>query len=47
MTDVVTMRDVEPRMDAIPALGEQTEQILCSLGYEDEQINQLRADRVI
>ncbi len=43
----VTMRDVEPRMDPIPALGEQTEQILRSLGYEDEQINQLRADRVI
>jgi itaconate CoA-transferase len=43
----VTMRDVKPRMDPIPALGEQTEQILRSLGYEDEQINQLRADRVI
>ena len=43
----VTMRDVEPRMDPIPALGEQTEQILRSLGYQDEQISQLRAERVI
>jgi itaconate CoA-transferase len=43
----VTMRDVEPRMDSIPALGEQTEQILRSLGYQDEQITQLRAERVI
>jgi crotonobetainyl-CoA:carnitine CoA-transferase CaiB-like acyl-CoA transferase len=43
----VTMRDVEPRMDPIPALGEQTEQILRSLGYQDEQINWLRAERVI
>ncbi len=37
----VTMRDVEPRMDPIPALGEQTEQILRSLGYQDEQIMSL------
>ena len=43
----VTMRDVEPRMDPIPALGEQTEQILCSLGYQDEQICRLRAENVI
>ena len=43
----VTMRDVEPRMDPIPALGEHTEPILRSLGYEDEQINQLRAGGVI
>src|SRR2546421_5882930 len=35
----VTMRDVESRMDPIPALGEQTEQILRSLGYQDEQIS--------
>jgi itaconate CoA-transferase len=43
----VTMRDVEPRMDPIPALGEHTEPILRSLGYQDEQINQLRAGGVI
>ena len=47
MLPPVTMRDVEPRMDPIPALGGQTEQILRSLGYEDEQINQLRAECVI
>ena len=43
----VTMRDVEPRMDPIPAPGEQTEPILRSLGYDDEQINRLRAERAI
>jgi itaconate CoA-transferase len=43
----VTMRDVEPRMDPIPALGEQTEPILRSLGYNDEQICRLRAEQVI
>jgi itaconate CoA-transferase len=43
----ITMQDVEPRMDPIPALGEHTEPILRSLGYEDEQINQLRVGGVI
>ena len=43
----VTMRDVEPRMDPIPALGEQTEQILRFLGYQVEQICRLRAEHVI
>jgi itaconate CoA-transferase len=43
----VTMRDVEPRMDPIPAPGEQTEQILHSLGYQDEQICHLRGECVI
>ncbi len=43
----VTMRDVEPRMDPIPALGEQTDQLLRSLGYQDEQISRLRAGCVI
>jgi itaconate CoA-transferase len=43
----VAIRDVEPRMDPIPALGEQTEQILCALGYQDEQICRLRAKKVI
>ena len=43
----VTMRDVEPRMDPIPALGEHTEQILRSLGYKDEQISRLRVEHVI
>ena len=43
----VSMRDVEPRMDPIPALGEQTGVILRSLGYQDEQIKQLQAEQVI
>jgi itaconate CoA-transferase len=43
----VTMRDLEPRMDPIPALGEQTEPILRSLGYQEEQIKRLRAEHVI
>jgi itaconate CoA-transferase len=43
----VTMRDVEPRMGPIPALGEQTDQLLSSLGYQDDQISRLRAECVI
>ncbi|HLW01250.1 MAG TPA: CaiB/BaiF CoA-transferase family protein [Ktedonobacterales bacterium] len=43
----VTMRDVEPRMDPIPAVGQQTEAILHQLGYADEQIGQLRAEGAI
>lgn len=47
MLPPATMRDVEPRMDPIPALGEHTEQILRSLGYDDKQICRLRAEHVI
>ena len=43
----VTMRDIEPRMDPIPALGEHTEQVLRSLGYDDGQICRLRAEQMI
>jgi itaconate CoA-transferase len=43
----VTMSDVEPQMDPIPALGEQTEAILRSIGYADEQICRLRAEQAI
>lgn len=43
----VTMRDVEPRMDPIPTVGEQTEQILRSIGYDDERISQLQAEGAI
>jgi itaconate CoA-transferase len=43
----VTMRDLEPRMDPIPALGEQTEPLLRSLGYAEEQISRLQAEHVI
>lgn len=43
----ITMQDVEPRMDPIPAVGEHTEAILSSLDYTREQIAQLRAERAI
>ncbi len=43
----VIMEGVAPRMGPIPAIGEQTEAILRSLGYDDARIEQLRADRVI
>ncbi len=43
----VIMEGVAPRMGPIPAIGEQTEAILRSLGYDDAWIKQLRADRVI
>lgn len=36
-----------PRMDAIPALGQHTETILHSLGYDDSMISTLRAEGVI
>jgi len=41
------MRDVEPRMDAIPAVGQHTQAILVSLGYSSEEITQLRAEGAI
>jgi itaconate CoA-transferase len=37
----------EPRMDAIPAIGEHTDAILAELGYDSEAIGKLRAARVI
>lgn len=43
----VIMEGIAPRMDPIPAIGEQTEAILRSLGYDDARIEQLRADKVI
>jgi itaconate CoA-transferase len=43
----VTMRDVEPRMDPIPSVGQHTEPILRFLGYTDEHISQLRAEGAI
>lgn len=36
-----------PRMDAVPALGEQSENILLELGYGSEAISQLRQTGVI
>lgn len=36
-----------PRMDAVPALGQHTEQILREIGYSTGQIAELRAENVI
>ena len=41
------MRQVEPRMDPIPRLGEHTEPILRSLGYDGATIAQLRSEGAI
>jgi len=43
----VTMDGVEPRMDRIPDVGEQTEEILGWLGYDAEQRATLRAASAI
>ncbi len=37
----------EPRMDAVPALGEHTASLLSELGYSDEAIAQLQHEKVI
>jgi itaconate CoA-transferase len=37
----------EPRMDAVPALGEHAESILAELGYADDAIARLRAEGLI
>ena len=37
----------EPRMDAVPALGEHSTALLAELGYSDEEIARLRQERVI
>jgi itaconate CoA-transferase len=39
--------DVQPRMDAIPALGEHTAPILRELGFDDATVAQLRSDGAI
>ena len=43
----VTTPDYEPRMEPVPSLGAHTEQILRSLGYTGEQIEQLRSQGAI
>jgi len=39
--------ECEPRMDALPALGQHTAAILAGLGYTSGQVAELRADGVI
>jgi itaconate CoA-transferase len=41
------LSDSPPRFDPIPALGEQTEQVLKELGYDGNTIAALRANKVI
>lgn len=43
----VTPAGVEPRMDPIPAVGEQTDAILAALGYSAQRIAELRAEGAI
>ena len=40
-------REWQPRMDAVPALGEHTEAILAGIGYDAAEISALREQRVI
>ncbi len=42
-----SIRGVEPRMDPVPAVGENTDVILASLGYAEEQIARLRQDGAV
>ena len=43
----MTYRDVELRMADVPALGQQTDQILTELGFSPEHIAQLHRDGVV
>jgi itaconate CoA-transferase len=43
----VTMPDFEPRIDAVPALGEHTERTLSELGYTSGDIVALRKAGVV
>ena len=43
----VSMHGVEPRMDAIPAVGEHTEAILSELGFTAQDIDSLRNEQAI
>ena len=38
---------MEPRMDAIPALGEHTERVLRELGFSEPEVQALRRDGAI
>ena len=43
----MTFPGMEPRMDPVPALGQHTDSVLRSLGYDDQRIAALRADGAI
>jgi len=38
----LNLSDFEPRMDAVPALGEHSARVLRELGYADNEIERLR-----
>jgi crotonobetainyl-CoA:carnitine CoA-transferase CaiB-like acyl-CoA transferase len=42
-----SIRGVDPRMDPVPAVGEHTDAILASLGYDEERIDRLRQDGAV
>jgi crotonobetainyl-CoA:carnitine CoA-transferase CaiB-like acyl-CoA transferase len=41
------LSDSPPRFDAIPGLGEQTDQVLQQLGYDTNAIAELRRQKVV
>jgi formyl-CoA transferase len=43
----VDLSGVQPRMDAVPALGEHTDRLLTELGFDAEAIHRLRADGTV
>lgn len=43
----VDLNGVEPRMDAIPALGADTDTVLCELGYSADEVEHLRSSGVV
>jgi itaconate CoA-transferase len=43
----ILLDGVKPRMDAIPALGQDTDAILTELGYTSQQIQRFRQDGVV
>ncbi len=47
LTPPILLDGVDPRMDAIPALGQDTDAILTQLGYTPEQIQSFRHDGVV
>ena len=47
MIPPVDIEGVEPRMDRIPELGEDTDRILQELGYNSQTVAQWRASGVV
>jgi itaconate CoA-transferase len=43
----VTMENVEPVMNEIPALGQQTDAILAEIGFEAETIAAWRRENIV